>query len=557
MAQPWVRRDAPRARSAAGRTSRSGSASRRSAAAPCGTGLRASSSHPSGSKADDAETLVRSIDIGEVFCASVGISLRQEGRRAPAPRRGTGSARRAASAVGRFEMVQQVDGLLERGVRGQVADLVPDVPEPPGLAVDVRELRLGGDDLPQSPSRSRLELPREEGASARLRDSRMLQPDQGTDRASLRPSMRMSHRVTLIPGDGIGPEVVGGGPSRRSTRPAWRSSGIAQAMGAGAFARTGTPLPPRHAGLDPASRVALKGPIETPVTSGLRSVNMALRQELDLFANVRPCRPAPGVPSVYDDVDLVVVRENTEGMYTGIEFEVGTAAAKELIAFIRRHDRAHGPRRQRASRSRRSRSSAATGSFGSRSTGRWSVRRARGHRRHKANIMKFSDGLFLEVARRVAAEDYPEIAFDDRIIDALCMQLIQAPGAVRRAGAAEHVRRPRRGALRRADRRRRASRPGAHFGGVDGRSSRCSRRRTAPRPTRRARTARTRSRHPAVRRDAAAPSRRARRRRTGSRRRSPRSSPTGRTSPSTCARPTTTGPPAGTIAVADAVIARL
>jgi isocitrate dehydrogenase (NAD+) len=145
--------------------------------------------------------------------------------------------------------------------------------------------------------------------------------------------MDMTHRVTLIPGDGIGPEVV------EAARRCVEATGVSvewdrQDMGAGAYARTGDPLPVATLDSIRATRVALKGPIETPVTSGLRSSNMALRQGLDLYANVRPCRLYPGVPSVYDQVDLVVVRENTEGMYTGQELAMGTDAVAELIAFI-------------------------------------------------------------------------------------------------------------------------------------------------------------------------------------------------------------------------------
>jgi isocitrate dehydrogenase (NAD+) len=234
----------------------------------------------------------------------------------------------------------------------------------------------------------------------------------------------MSHRVTLIPGDGIGPEVV------EAARRAIEATGVAiqwdrHEMGSGAFSRTGLPLPPSTLDAIRADRVALKGPVETPVTSGLRSVNMTLRQVLDLFANVRPCRRYAGVPSVYGDVDLVVVRENTEGMYTGIEFEMGTVAAKELIAFIQ--ETTGFQVREDSGLSIK-----AISEFGSERIARfafeWAVRgsRSRVTASHKANIMKFSDGLFLDVARRVARE-YPTVAFDDRIIDALCMQLIQAP----------------------------------------------------------------------------------------------------------------------------------
>ncbi|MGZ8631878.1 MAG: isocitrate/isopropylmalate dehydrogenase family protein [Actinomycetota bacterium] len=234
----------------------------------------------------------------------------------------------------------------------------------------------------------------------------------------------MTHRVTLIPGDGIGPEVI------EAARRAIEATGVAIAwermpMGAGAFSRTGRTLPAETVGSIRSTRVALKGPIETPVTSGLRSSNLELRKTLDLYANVRPCRLYPGVPSVYESVDLVVVRENTEGMYTGLEFEMGTVATKELIRFI---EDATGRRiREDSGISIKSISEE-----GSERIVRFAFEEARRRGRgkvtasHKANIMKYSDGLFLEVARRVAGE-HPGIAFEDRIIDALCMQLIQAP----------------------------------------------------------------------------------------------------------------------------------
>jgi isocitrate dehydrogenase (NAD+) len=196
-------------------------------------------------------------------------------------------------------------------------------------------------------------------------------------------------------------------------------------MGAGAFSRTGRSLPSETLESIRSNRVALKGPVETPVTSGLRSVNVTLRQELDLYANLRPCRLYPGVPSVYEQVDLIVVRENTEGMYTGFEFEMGTVAVKELIRFV--EDTTAMRIREDSGISVKSISE-----HGSDRIVRFAFEEARRRGRsrvtagHKANIMKFTDGLFLEVAGRVA-QDYPDIAFDDRIIDALCMQMVQAP----------------------------------------------------------------------------------------------------------------------------------
>jgi isocitrate dehydrogenase (NAD+) len=230
--------------------------------------------------------------------------------------------------------------------------------------------------------------------------------------------------LTLITGDGVGPEVI------EAARRAIEATGVAiewerRPMGAGAFSRTGRALPEETLASIRANRAALKGPIETPVTSGLRSSNLELRRSLDLYANVRPCRLYPGVPSVYETVDLVVVRENTEGMYTGLEFEMGTVAVKELIGFVE----------DSTGRRIREDSGVSIKSISEQGSERivrfaFEEARRRGFTKvtasHKANIMKFSDGLFLEVARRVA-DEFPDVAFEDRIIDALCMQLIQAP----------------------------------------------------------------------------------------------------------------------------------
>jgi isocitrate dehydrogenase (NAD+) len=249
-------------------------------------------------------------------------------------------------------------------------------------------------------------------------------PDQSGEVAAGTLGDAMALPVTLIPGDGVGPEVV------EAARRCVEATGVAiewdrQDMGAGAFARTGDPLPEATLASIRDTHLALKGPIETPVTSGLRSANLTLRQGLDLYANVRPCRTWPGVPSRYEGVDLVVIRENTEGMYTGIELEMGTPAAEELIAFI-------GRTTGRTVRQDSGLSVKQISEHGSERIVRFAFEWVRWHGRakvtasHKANIMKFSDGLFLEVARRVS-EEYPAVAFEDRIIDALCMQLLQAP----------------------------------------------------------------------------------------------------------------------------------
>ena len=234
----------------------------------------------------------------------------------------------------------------------------------------------------------------------------------------------MAIRVTVLPGDGIGPDVVGA--ARRTIE----ATGVPiewdrREMGAGVFARTGDALPRATLASITSNRVALKGPVETPPASGMRSLNLALRRTLDLYANVRPCRLYAGVPSLYDAVDVVVVRENTEGMYTGIELEMGTPAAEELIRFVTSTTGVVVPSDSGISVKEIT-------EHGSERIARFAFANARANARakvtasHKANIMKFSDGLFLEVVRRVARE-YPEIEFEDRIIDALCMQLVQTP----------------------------------------------------------------------------------------------------------------------------------
>jgi isocitrate dehydrogenase (NAD+) len=234
----------------------------------------------------------------------------------------------------------------------------------------------------------------------------------------------VAHRVTLIPGDGIGPEVTDAAchvVEATGVEVRWEI----QDVGLRAFEQAGDALPASAVSSIRDNGVALKGPIETPPGGGVRNANVALRQELDLFANVRPCRRYRGVPSVYGDVDLVVVRENIEDTYTGVEFEVGTDEVKHLIAFI--EDATEFSIRQDSGISVK-----AISRGGSERIVRFAFEEARrrGRRKvtaaHKANIMKFSDGLFLDVARRVAAQ-YPDIVFDDRIIDALCMQLIRSP----------------------------------------------------------------------------------------------------------------------------------
>jgi isocitrate dehydrogenase (NAD+) len=198
-----------------------------------------------------------------------------------------------------------------------------------------------------------------------------------------------------------------------------------QEAGQGVFEREGTALPARVLASIRENGVALKGPLTTPIRGDQRSANVALRLELDLYACLRPCRLYPGVRSRYENVDIVVVRENTENSYTGIEFEHDEPTTAEVIGFVERQT---GQRiREDAGLSIKSISEGA-----SERIVRFAFEYARANSRrkvtagHKANIMKFSDGVFLDTARRVASE-YADVSFEDRIIDNLTMQLVQRP----------------------------------------------------------------------------------------------------------------------------------
>ncbi len=215
----------------------------------------------------------------------------------------------------------------------------------------------------------------------------------------------MAHRITLIPGDGIGPELAA------ATRRVLDASGVAldwEIVDAGEalIASHGTPLPEHVLDSIRRNRVALKGPITTPVGGGFRSVNVTLRQALGLYANLRPARSMRGVETRYDDVDLVIVRENTEDLYAGIEHMVGRDAAESIKIITREAS-------ERIAR------------FA------FEYAVANGRRKvtavHKANIMKLSDGLFLEACRTVAEAYAGRVEFEDRIVDNMCMQLVQKP----------------------------------------------------------------------------------------------------------------------------------
>jgi len=232
------------------------------------------------------------------------------------------------------------------------------------------------------------------------------------------------YRVTFIPGDGVGPEIA------EAARRVLEATGVkfewdVQEAGEEVYEKEGTPLPGRVIESIKRNRVAIKGPITTPVGKGFRSVNVQLRQSLDLYACVRPCKSFKGARTRFEGVDLVIVRENTEDLYAGIEFEKGTPGALGLIDYI---EKASGKRiREDSGISIKPISVAGTERIV-----RYAFDYARRNRRkkvtsvHKANIMKFSDGLFLEVSREVA-KGYPDIEFGDRIVDNMCMQLVQKP----------------------------------------------------------------------------------------------------------------------------------
>jgi isocitrate dehydrogenase (NAD+) len=214
----------------------------------------------------------------------------------------------------------------------------------------------------------------------------------------------MSYTVTLIPGDGIGPEVVAAAV-RVLTATGIDFQWETQVAGASAIGEHGTALPPHVLDSVRRNKVAFKGPTETPVGTGHRSVNVELRKTLDLYANLRPVQTLPGVKSRYTDVDLVIVRENTEDLYSGLEhvvvpgvvesIKIITAKASTRIAkYAFEYARTHGRKRITAV--------------------------------HKANIMKLSDGLFLDCCRTVA-KGYPEVTYDEMIVDNTCMQLVLDP----------------------------------------------------------------------------------------------------------------------------------
>src|SRR5437762_170270 len=234
----------------------------------------------------------------------------------------------------------------------------------------------------------------------------------------------LTHTITLIPGDETGPEIV------EATRRAIEATGVkiewdVHDVGMPAMAKSGTPFPKEALESVRRNRVALKGPLTTELGTGFRSVNVALRKEFDLYANLRPAKTYKGVKAPMGNVDLVIVRENIEDLYAGIEYDIGTPELAEVRAVIEKTSR-------QTLREDAAIAIKYISEMGSRRIVKFAFEyaRANGRRKvtavHKANIMKFADGLFLRVAREVAQE-YPDIEFEDRIVDNMCMQLVQKP----------------------------------------------------------------------------------------------------------------------------------
>jgi len=230
--------------------------------------------------------------------------------------------------------------------------------------------------------------------------------------------------ITLIPGDGTGPEIS------EATKKVLEATGVPiqwdiQEAGLDVFEKEGTPLPARVIDSIKKNKVAIKGPVTTPVGTGFRSVNVTLRQVLDLYCCLRPSKTFQGVRTRFQNIDLVIIRENTEDLYAGIEFEKGTQDTHRVIQLIQELT-------GKTIRSDSGISIKPISVYGTERIVRYAFEYARRNKRkkvtavHKANIMKYSDGLFLETSRNVASK-YPDIEFEDRIVDNMCMQLVQKP----------------------------------------------------------------------------------------------------------------------------------
>lgn len=231
----------------------------------------------------------------------------------------------------------------------------------------------------------------------------------------------MAYRITLIPGDGVGPEQTA------AAKRAIEATGVdieweVHDAGIDVMDKYGTPLPEHVLESIRRNKIALKGPITTPIGKGFRSVNVQLRKELNLYACLRPCKYYPGIRSKYTDVDLVIVRENTEDLYAGVEYDLGTPEAKQII------DMAGGKIRQDSAISIKPISVT-----GSRQIAKFAFEYALKNNRKKvtavakANIMKFTDGLFYKVAEEVAKDYEGRVEYEERLVDNMCMQLVQKP----------------------------------------------------------------------------------------------------------------------------------
>jgi len=241
----------------------------------------------------------------------------------------------------------------------------------------------------------------------------------------------LRHKITFIPGDGVGPELSDA--ARRCIDAACAKTGAAVewevfAAGIDVVEKYGTPLPQHVLDSIKKNKVAIKGPITTPVGTGIRSVNVELRKALELYACLRPCKSYKGVRSRYENIDLVIVRENTEDLYAGVEFDSDTQGSKEVIELVNSLSNSKKQIRQGSAISIKPISK-----FGSERIVKFAFDYAVKNNRkkvtciHKANIMKATDGLFLATARQVAEKYSGKIDFEDRIVDNICMQLVQRP----------------------------------------------------------------------------------------------------------------------------------
>jgi len=234
----------------------------------------------------------------------------------------------------------------------------------------------------------------------------------------------MKHTITLIPGDGIGPEITDATVKVIEATGVDIEWDIVQA-GAEVYEKEGNVLPQKVIDSLKKNKVGIKGPITTPVGTGFRSVNVAMRKLFNLYACVRPCKSYKGVKSKYSDIDLVIIRENTEDLYAGIEFELNKGETKDLINFVK--EKKGFPIRKDSGISLKPISVT-----GSENIIRFAFEYARKNNRkkvtgiHKANIMKYSDGIFLDVFKKIASK-YNDIESEDRIVDNMCMQLVQKP----------------------------------------------------------------------------------------------------------------------------------